>query len=218
MNRLYKYAGDEDSQSAPKSNESKGLNAGDWGYAAVGAGLGGGAGWLLGRLIHGNQYKEDKLKQLTYALGGAGAGGLGGLFGGSALANAFAGDEDEGGELKDPVTGKEMSEKEYKALEYARKKGKVKIGTSIIGGGLGLVGGSKLGNWGFDISGRADKILRTLPSNASNLVKAQAVNTSRARWAGAGGALGTLLAGLGGWVLGDYVAPWVLGEEAEYTK
>ena len=67
------------------------IDSGDIGYGVLGGLLGGGAGWLLGRLIHGDRYKRHKIRQALFALSGMAAGGGLGTAYGKTLANALFG-------------------------------------------------------------------------------------------------------------------------------
>lgn len=125
------------------------FDEGDWGYAALGAGLGGGAAWLLGRLIHGDKFRRRKWLQLLYALGGAGLGGAGGLLQGRDIVRALTADAGEKGEW-DPES-RTYKPEGWKARREHDRRMWLYRGTGALGGGAaGVIGGAKAGGSIFD--------------------------------------------------------------------
>ena len=125
------------------------IDSGDIGYGVLGGLLGGGAGWLLGRLIHGDRYKRNKLRQLFFALSGMAAGGGFGTLYGKTLSNKLFGPESaSSNEENTNPEGKTRGGKKTTAkdLKYEENKPAHK-GTRIGGTAVGGVGGAGVGSW-----------------------------------------------------------------------
>ena len=140
---MYKIA--EDPPAKPK-NAPTGKDSGDWGYAGLGAGLGGIAAWLIGRMIHGEKFKKSKAVQLLYLLGGMAAGGGGGFAYGKELINSLSSPTNKEPMTTDPKTHKPVPYNDIADKKTSKdlliRHGEYAAGGAVLGGGAGYGAGA----------------------------------------------------------------------------